>query len=62
MSTNDIESDYQSNDHNPDVSNENKYLQNPKSTCNIGTWNVQTMYSTSNMHMLSKKWETTNWT
>ena len=47
MSTNDIESDHQSNNHNTDVSNVNRYLLNPKSNCNIGTWNVQTMYITS---------------
>ena len=46
MTTNDIESDHQSNNHNPDVSNVNRYLLNPKSNCNIGTWNVQAMYST----------------
>ena len=37
-----IESDHQSNNHNPNVSNVN-----PKSNCNIGTWNVQTMYNIS---------------
>ena len=47
MSINDIESDHQSNKHNPNVSNVNRYLLNPKSICNIGTWYVQTMYSTS---------------
>ena len=47
MSTNNIESDQQSNNHNPDVSNVNRYLLNPKSNCNIDTWNVQAMYSTS---------------
>ena len=49
MSTNDIESDHQSNNHN------NRYLLNPKSNCNIGTWNVQTMYSTSKTAQVIKE-------
>ena len=55
MSTNDIESDHQSNTQNPDVSNVNRYLLNPKSNCNIGTWNVHTMYSTSTIAQVIKK-------
>ena len=55
MSTNDIESDHQSNNHNPDVSNVNRYLLIPKSNCNIGTWNVQTMYSTSKTAQVIKE-------
>ena len=47
MSTNDIESDHQSDNPNPDVSNVYRYLLTHKSNCNIDTWNVQTMYSTS---------------
>ena len=55
MSTNDIESDHQSNNHNPDASNVNRYLLNHKSNCNIGTWNVQTMYSTSKTAQVIKE-------
>ena len=47
MLANDIESDHQSNTHNPDVTTVNRYCLNPKSNCNISTWNVQTLYSTS---------------
>ena len=47
MSTNDLESDHQSNNHNTDVSNGNRYVLNPKFNCNIGTWIVQSMYITS---------------
>ena len=49
MSINDREreSDHQSDNPSPDVSNVNRYLLNSKSNCNIGTWNVQTIYSTS---------------
>ena len=47
MSKYDRENDYQSDNPNPDVRNVNRYLLNPKSNCNIGIWNVQTMYSTS---------------
>ena len=55
ISPNDIERDHQSNNHNPDVSNVNRYLLNPKSNCNIGTWNVQTMYSTSKTAQVIKE-------
>ena len=55
MSPNNIESDHQSNNHNPDVSNINMYWLNPKSNCNIGTWNVQTMYSTSKIAQVIKE-------
>ena len=47
MLTNVRENDHQSDSPSPDVSNVNRYLLNPKSNCNIGTWNVQTMYNTS---------------
>ena len=59
-STDDIESDHQSKNHNPCVSNVNRYLLNPKSNCNIGTWNVQTMYSTSKTALVIKEMGTTN--
>ena len=62
MSTNDRASDHQNDNSNPDVSNVNRYLSNPKSNCNIGTWNVQTMYNTPNTAYVIKKWEATNWT
>ena len=47
MSTNDRKSEPQSDYPNTDVSHVNRYLLNPKSTCNIGTWNLQTMCITS---------------
>ena len=47
MSTNVIASDHRSANPNADLRNVNSCLLNPKSNCNIGTWNVQTMYSTS---------------
>ena len=49
MSTNVIENDHRSANPNADlrnVNNVNSSLLNPKSNCNIGTWNVQTMYIT----------------
>ena len=55
MSTNDRESDHQSDNPNPDVSNANRYLLNSKSNCNIGTWNVQIMYSTSKTAQVIKE-------
>ena len=55
MSTNDIESDHQSNNHNPDASNVIRYLLNPKSNCNIGIWYVQTMHSTSKTAQVIKE-------
>ena len=55
MSTNDIESDHQSNNHKPDVSNVNTYLLNHNSNCYIETWNVQTMYITSKTAQVIKE-------
>ena len=55
MSTNDIASDHQSNNHNPDVSNVYRHLLNLETNCNIGTWNVQTMYSTSKTAQVIKE-------
>ena len=55
MSTIDRESDQQCDNPNPDVSNVNRYLLNPKSNCNIGTWNVQSMHSTSNSAQVIKE-------
>ena len=47
MSTSVIASNHRSANPNADIRNVNSSLLNPKSNCNIGTWNVQTMYSTS---------------
>ena len=45
MSTNVIASDHRSAKPNADLRNVNSSLLNPKSNCNIGTWNVQTSTS-----------------
>ena len=55
MSTNDRESDHQSYNPDSDISNVNRYLLNPKSNGNIGTWNVQTMYITSKTGQIIKE-------
>ena len=58
MSTNVIENDHRSTNPNADlrnVNNVNSSLLNPKSNCNIGTWNVQTMYSTSKTAQIVKE-------
>ena len=58
MSTNVIENDHRSANPNADlrnVNNVNSSLLNPKSNCNIGTWNVQTMYSTSKTAQIVKE-------
>ena len=58
MSTNVIASDHRSANPNADlmnVNNVNGSLLNPKSNRNIGTWNVQTMYSTSKTAQIVKK-------
>ena len=57
MSTNVIASDHRSGNPNADlrnVYNVNSYLLNPTSNCNIGTWNAQTMYSTSKTAQIVK--------
>ena len=58
MSTNVIENDHRSANPNADlrnVNNVNSSLLNPNSNCNIGTWNVQTMYSTSKTAQIVKE-------
>ena len=58
MSANVIASDHRSANPNADlrnVNNVNSSLFNPKSNCNIGTWNVQTMYSTSKTAQIVKE-------
>ena len=58
MSTNVIENDHRSANPNADirnVNNVNSSLLNPKSNCNIGTWNVQTIYSTSKTAQIVKE-------
>ena len=58
MSTNVMEHDHRSVNPNVDlrnVNNVNSSLLNPKSNCNIGTWNVQTMYSTSKTAQIVKE-------
>ena len=58
MSTNAIASDHRSANPNADirnVSNVNSSLLNPKSNCNIGTWNVQTMCSISKIAQIVKE-------
>ena len=58
MSTNAIENDHRSANPNADlmnVNNVNSSLLNPKSNCNIGTWNVQTMYSTCKTAQIVKE-------
>ena len=58
MSTNVIASDHRNANPNADlrnVKNVNSSLLNPKSNCNIGTWNVQTMYSTSKTAQIVKE-------
>ena len=57
MSTNDREGNHQSDNPHPDVSIVNRYLLNYKSNCNIFTWNVQTMYSTSKTAQIIKEME-----
>ena len=58
MSTNVIASDHRNANPNADlrnVKNVNSSLLNPKANCNIGTWNVQTMYSTSKTAQIVKE-------
>ena len=58
MSTHVIASDHRSANPNADirnVNNVNSSLLNPKSNCNIVTWNVQTMYSTSKTAQIVKE-------
>ena len=55
MSTNVIASDHRSANPNADLRNVNSSLLNPISNCNIGTWNVQTMYSTSKTAQIVKE-------
>ena len=56
MSTNVIASDHRSANPNADLRNVNSFLLNPKlSNCNIGTWNVQTMYITSKTAQIVKE-------